>query len=53
MILQVHDELILEVPEEEVAVITKLVVDVMEQAIELSVPLKVDVDYGETWYDAK
>ncbi|WP_058307129.1 DNA polymerase I [Gracilibacillus massiliensis] len=53
LLLQVHDELILEVPEEELADISKLVVDVMERAIELSVPLKVDVEYGETWYDAK
>ncbi|SHN06157.1 DNA polymerase I [Gracilibacillus kekensis] len=53
LLLQVHDELILEVPEEELEAISKLVVDVMEHAIELSVPLKVDVEHGETWYDAK
>ncbi|WP_066194711.1 DNA polymerase I [Gracilibacillus timonensis] len=53
LLLQVHDELILEVPEEELDAISKLVVDVMSQAIDLSVPLKVDVDYGDTWYDAK
>ncbi|UOQ86263.1 DNA polymerase I [Gracilibacillus salinarum] len=53
LLLQVHDELILEVPEEELDTISNLVVEVMEQALELSVPLKVDVEYGDTWYDAK
>ncbi|MDX8046686.1 DNA polymerase I [Gracilibacillus sp. S3-1-1] len=53
MLLQVHDELILEVPEEEMEKVSNLLVDVMENAIELSVPLKVDVESGDTWYDAK
>ncbi len=53
LLLQVHDELILEVPEEEVDKISDLVAEVMENAIELSVPLKVDVSHGDTWYDAK
>ena len=53
LLLQVHDELILEVPENELEETQQLVVKVMEQALELAVPLKVDVSYGETWYDAK
>jgi DNA polymerase-1 len=53
MLLQVHDELIFEVPEEEVEKMMKLVPEVMEKAVELRVPLKADVSYGETWYDAK
>ncbi|SES07757.1 DNA polymerase I [Gracilibacillus ureilyticus] len=53
LLLQVHDELILEVPEDELDTVEKLVTEVMENAIELSVPLKVDASYGETWYDAK
>lgn len=53
LLLQVHDELILEVPEEELSAISELVEEVMSEAVELSVPLKVDVDYGDTWYDAK
>ncbi|WP_174521903.1 DNA polymerase I [Halalkalibacter krulwichiae] len=53
MLLQVHDELIFEVPEEEVEKMMKLVPEVMEKAVELNVPLKADVSYGETWYDAK
>ncbi|MBO8163712.1 MAG: DNA polymerase I [Brevibacillus sp.] len=53
MLLQVHDELVFEVPEEEVEIMQKLVPQVMENALELDVPLKVDVHYGRTWYDAK
>ncbi len=53
LLLQVHDELIFEVPEEELTQMKKLVPDVMEQAIKLDVPLLADVAYGETWYDAK
>lgn len=53
MLLQVHDELIFEVPESELEHVKKLVPEVMEQAIQLKVPLKADVSYGATWYDAK
>lgn len=53
LLLQVHDELIFEVPQDEVETMQKLVPEVMEQALELNVPLKVDVDFGATWYDAK
>ncbi|MFX3623946.1 MAG: DNA polymerase I [Ectobacillus sp.] len=53
LLLQVHDELIFEVPKEEVAKMEQLVREVMENAIELSVPLKADCSYGPTWYDAK
>lgn len=53
LLLQVHDELIFEVPQDEIEIMTKLVPEVMELAVELSVPLKVDVDHGDTWYDAK
>ena len=53
MLLQVHDELIFEAPEEEVESLKKIVPEVMENAIELKVPLIVDVAYGSTWYDAK
>ena len=53
LLLQVHDELILEVPKEEVPQMEALVPEVMENAMELRVPLKVDVSYGPTWYDAK
>jgi DNA polymerase I len=53
LLLQVHDELIFEVPPEEIDVMMKLVPEVMEQAVELAVPLKVDISAGDTWYDAK
>lgn len=53
MLLQVHDELIFEAPEEEIDHLTKMVPEVMERAVELDVPLKVDYSYGSTWYDAK
>lgn len=53
LLLQVHDELIFEAPEEEVEALKKLVPEVMENAVELKVPLKVDYSYGPTWFDAK
>lgn len=53
LLLQVHDELIFEAPEEEIETLKKLVPDVMENALELKVPLKVDYSYGPTWFDAK
>lgn len=53
MLLQVHDELIFEGPEAEMATLAKLVPKVMDSAVELAVPLKVESSYGPTWYDAK
>lgn len=53
MLLQVHDELVFEVPEKELPQLRKLVTEEMENAISLDVPLKVDVSSGKTWYDAK
>lgn len=53
LLLQVHDELIFEAPREEIALLEKIVPDVMENAIKLTVPLKVDFNYGATWYEAK
>lgn len=53
LLLQVHDELIFEAPKEEIALLEKIVPEVMENAIALSVPLKVDFNYGATWYEAK
>ncbi len=53
MLLQVHDELIFEVPEEELEEMKSLVRSVMEQTVPLSVPLKVDIHTGQTWYEAK
>ncbi|UMT74827.1 DNA polymerase I [Staphylococcus roterodami] len=53
LLLQVHDELIFEVPKSEVESFSKFVEDIMENALQLDVPLKVDSSYGATWYDAK
>jgi len=53
MLLQVHDELVFEVPEEELETMRRLVPDIMEHALELCVPLKVDVSDGANWYEAK
>ncbi len=53
MIMQVHDELIFDVVKEEVESLTKIVKEVMENVYQLEVPLKVDINYGENWYDAK
>ncbi|QQE73520.1 DNA polymerase I [Brevibacillus composti] len=53
MLLQVHDELIFEVPEDELEIMKQLVPEVMEHALELKVPLKADVNYGRSWYEAK
>ncbi|WP_421380409.1 DNA polymerase I [Bacillus salacetis] len=53
LLLQVHDELIFEAPEDEIERLKEIVPEVMENAVELAVPLKVDYSYGPTWYDAK
>ena len=53
LILQVHDELILEAPEEEVAEASIILKKQMENAVELKVPLTVGVSTGKSWYDAK
>lgn len=53
MILQVHDELLFEVKEEEVESIRELVRGEMEGAMELAVPLRVEIGVGESWYACK
>ena len=53
LILQVHDELILELPPEELPAAEKLLREEMERAAELSVPLLVEMSHGKSWYDAK
>ncbi|WP_416354111.1 DNA polymerase I [Agrilactobacillus fermenti] len=53
MLLQVHDELIFEAPKSELPILEKLVPSVMDSAIQLDVPLKVDSGHGATWYDVK
>ena len=53
LILQIHDELIVESPVEESDYVKELLKQEMENAVEMSVPLKVHIAVGNTWYDAK
>lgn len=53
MLLQVHDEIVLEVPIAELEVVKAMVKETMESAIQLSVPLIADENEGQTWYEAK
>ena len=53
LILQVHDELILNVYKDELEEVKALVKKEMEEVLDLSVPLEVDINIGETWYEAK
>ncbi len=52
MILQVHDELLFEVPEAETAPVEELVVEKMVGVMDLKVPITVDAKWGATWSDA-
>ncbi len=51
LILQVHDELLIECPEDEKETVTKILRESMEDAVKISVPLKVDISYADNWYD--
>lgn len=51
LLLQVHDELILEAPEEEIEKLKDIVPAMMEKTVKLSVPLKVDYAAGDSWYE--
>ncbi len=53
MLLQVHDELIFDVPDVELEKVKGIVKEIMENTYKLSVPLKVEIDYGRDWYEAK
>ncbi len=53
LILQVHDELIVEAPEEETEKAAKILQEEMENACQMKVRLRADVNVGRTWYDAK
>jgi len=51
MLLQVHDELVLEVPDEEVSQMADLVCHIMQSAYTMNIPLKVDAEVGPDWFD--
>jgi len=53
MLLQVHDELVLEVPEHEVQVVSDILHSTMENVVKLSVPLTIDINKGKNWAEAK
>lgn len=53
MILQVHDELVLEVPDDELTLVSELVRGAMTSAMKLDVPVKVELKLGRNWYDVK
>ena len=53
MLLQVHDELIFNVLNEEKEKVKNIVKETMEHTIKLNVPLEVDIEFGNNWYDAK
>ena len=53
LLLQVHDEMIFEAPKSEIPTLEKLVPSVMDSAVRLDVPLKVETAHGKTWYEAK
>ncbi len=52
MIMQVHDELIFECPDEEVEKLKNMVIFEMENALKLDIPIKVDIGFGNSWYEA-
>jgi DNA polymerase-1 len=52
MILQIHDELVFEVEKEDLGVLKPLVKSTMESALEIDVPIKVDIGIAKDWYDA-
>ena len=53
MLLQVHDELIFDIPEDEIDEVKEIVRNTMENIYKLDVPLKVEINYGKDWYEAK
>ncbi len=53
LVMQVHDELIVETFDEEIEIVKKLMKESMENVIKLDIPLDIDLNVGESWYDAK
>ena len=53
LVLQIHDELIIDTPEDEVEQVKILLKDCMEKVMELKVPLTVEVSSGHSWFDTK
>ena len=53
MLIQVHDELVFNVLNSELDEVSKIVKDIMENTFKIDVPLKVDIEFGNNWYEAK
>ena len=53
LVLQVHDELVIDCPKNEAEAVSKLLKDEMENAVSMRVPLTVDINVGDTWFDTK
>ncbi|MNO01559.1 DNA polymerase I [compost metagenome] len=53
LIMQVHDELIIEAVPEELDIVKDIMKDSMENVIKLKVPLDIDLNVGKSWYDTK
>ncbi|WP_353096666.1 DNA polymerase I [Tissierella praeacuta] len=53
LILQIHDELIIETEKDEIEEVKNMMKDIMENSIKLNVPLTVDLEIGDSWYDTK
>jgi len=53
ILVQVHDELVIDCKKDEFEIIKKLVKEVMENVVKLEVPLLVEIEYGDDWYQAK
>ncbi|MCL2559564.1 MAG: DNA polymerase I [Turicibacter sp.] len=53
MVLQVHDELLFDVPKDEVETMKKMIKTAMENATKLSVPLRADISSGQSWFETK
>ena len=53
ILVQVHDELVIDCKKDEFQIVKKLLKDVMENVVKLEVPLLVDIEYGDDWYQAK
>ena len=53
IILQIHDELLIETPNDELEKVKEILISNMQNVIKLSVPLNAELEVGKTWYDAK
>ena len=53
LVLQVHDELLVEAYQPEIEEVKRILADEMEQAASLKVPLEIDMHTGKSWYEAK